>query len=159
MGISELNLFVAIVTLIVASASVVIGLFCFKYQYVSLILSQSLAKANECNDWLPKDFYLVSFNDKTLISNILTSSIVAIQLIDFHLEEYKFLRFFYDREKFIQQLFLMLHTSIRLFYKKDLESRFFDFDNMQATPKDKATMKKQFSDCQKNFEKAILKYS
>jgi hypothetical protein len=114
----ELNeVVMSIIGLIVALLALLVAISGVRYQLITMINSQLADKAKECNGNLNSNDQPDWHANK--LSGLVSSIITTKQLLDSHFEN-KFLRalLLNDKQIFINQFYLQLHTSVIEFLKE-----------------------------------------
>ncbi len=104
-------------SLLIAILAVVATLLCVRYQIFTMINTQLSEKARECNQFLTNN--QLSFEARK-ISGIVTSIITAQRLLDHHIKFKKYhILVLINRQSFIDQFYLQLHTTIHDWIKRN----------------------------------------
>jgi len=115
----DYNLLTSIIVLCIALITLFVSYRAIRYQIISLINVQLADKAKQCNSNLdPKDLSKPpKKNDK--VSGTVSSIITAEEIINYQacLKKSIFIRGF-DLQSLIDQFYLQLHTTIRVFLQK-----------------------------------------
>lgn len=164
----DYSLLTSIIPIIVALIAVIIAMFVgfitTRYQIISLLNTQLADKAKDCNSNLNHNDLskMPKQNDK--VSWIVSSIITAEEIINYQLYYSK--RFFlvgYNIQELIDEFYLQLHTTIRVFFQKerfdssDLEDKSqFDVIEKQYTRAKEFLLILIKNDENKAFEKLLL---
>jgi len=130
----DLNSVLPIIAIILSLIAIIIALFVgyltTRYQIISLINSQLADKAKECNSNLDKNDLsgMPKSNDK--VSWIVSSIITAEEIINYQVSFKRSIFLLgYDIQELIDQFYLQLHTTIRLFLQREK----FDVSDLENT--------------------------
>ncbi len=97
----------------IACLALLATLLAVRYQIITIINSQMLEKAKECNSNLDENGKLDEANSSK-VSGVVSAIITARQLLDLQLRCKKYhILLFTKRQYFVDQFYLQLHTSIR----------------------------------------------
>lgn len=118
----SLNIFLTILTIIIACVATWIAFINARFQIVMLILNQLSDKAKQTNEHLNKEKMKIHFNIKSNVSGFISSIVTAEQLLNYNFKEHWFLLLGAGKQGFIDQFYLQLHTSIRQYVGRDIES-------------------------------------
>jgi hypothetical protein len=130
----DYNLLTSIIALLVAVFALIVSYVAIRYQIISLINAQLGDKAKECNGNLsPLDLSKPPrTNDK--VSGLLSSIITAEELLNYQVYHKKNIFLWrLDLQSLIDQFYLQLHTTIRVFIEKaNIEAGDLDSTNHLA---------------------------
>ncbi|TGM58552.1 hypothetical protein [Leptospira adleri] len=108
-----------LIPVIIGLLALVIAFVSFVGQMMILVLNQLSEKAKDCNNAIAKSNFIILPNDFLQVSNILSSIITAIQLMDYHFNRRWYFKKFISRQQCLDQFYLQLHTSIQIFIGRD----------------------------------------
>jgi len=131
----DYSFWISLGTMIIAIAAVVISYISIRYQNISLINSQLTKKAESCNSNLNSNDLSKIPKNNAKFSGILSSIIVAEEILNSKTDS--FFLIFCNFQSLIDQFYLQLHTTIRVFLQKgriskeDIENdnQFDDFES------------------------------
>ncbi|WP_426669942.1 hypothetical protein ACPPVU_01610 [Mucilaginibacter sp. McL0603] len=116
----DYNLLSSILALVVAIIALFVGYRAIRYQIISLINAQLADKAKDCNTNLDSNNYGDAPKQLDKISGILSSIITAEELLNYQVNLKKNIFILHlDVQSLIDQFYLQLHTTIRLFLQKE----------------------------------------
>jgi len=119
--IAYISIFIGCIGIIISCIAVIIAIISYVGQMNILVLNQLSEKAKDCNNLINWSNFEIILRNFQQISNILSVLITAIQLMDYHYKTKWYLRLLTSRQKCLDQFYLQLHTSIRIFVGRDSE--------------------------------------
>jgi len=115
----EDNFLISIIALIIAIFALFISYKAIRYQIISLLNVQLSDKAKYCNDNLDKNNLSKMPTQIDKFSGILSAIITAEELFNYQFCYKKSIfLWFFDCQSLIDQFYLQLHTTIRVFLQK-----------------------------------------
>ncbi|MFA6667665.1 MAG: hypothetical protein WCS51_04890 [Bacilli bacterium] len=115
----DYNLITSIVAIFIALIALIVSYKATRYQIISLLNAQLADKAKDCNSNLNRNDLskIPTKNDK--VSWIVSSIITAEEIINYQVDHKKsFFMIRYNIQSLIDQFYLQLHTTIRVFLQK-----------------------------------------
>jgi hypothetical protein len=141
---------ISTIALIVAFLTFLLTFFSIRMQIISLILTLLSDKARECSNYIDSKTQIV-LKDTASVSAILSTIIISKQLLYRNYKSFFLFLLWIGRQSCIDQFYLQLHTSIRLFIRDRQLPEGID-------PNLKSVLERQIIDSNKILTKSIKKF-